>query len=200
MKEIKIAQADLKQGRPKGRLDQKPRRLKSQTMSPEQRSAAAKKAAETKRRQFEESRQGGVNPEFEKRLDQLSPPAPGPAAYGPEPELVLQVKDVAESVGWPFVLWAEANKLPDLKLTQSEAISVAEPLTRILNRHHIAQVVNPDWLDGLLAAQRLSPVMVSRFNLIKAERAKRKAGQGGPVNQAGDAGQGRTAPATDKKE
>ena len=187
-----IAKKDKKKGRPKGRKDSKPRKTKKQMA--EIRSKASKKAAETRRRQKAEQQppevtpypQAKENPEFEGLLDGLDRKAdqPVPAGQpGPGPgDQLLDPGDIAEWVAWPFMTWAQYNKLPYLKLTDQEARSVAQPLTNILNRHGVGDVIPPDLLDGLKLAGRITPIMQHRFNLIKAERAKR-AGQDGQAKQ-----------------
>jgi len=101
------------------------------------------------------------------------------AANPIEPAEPLSVKDVAEWVAWPFLVWSQSQKMQSLMLSDAEAASLAEPLTSILNRHGAGDLIPPDYLDGLKLAARATPVMTQRFSLIKAERQKR-GGQGGP--------------------
>lgn len=180
-------------GRPKGKKDSKPRKDKR---TPAQRSQASKKAAETKRLNAEkkQSRQAGDNPEFEAKLEQLAPEKQDQPAEVPI-DLLLSIDDVKEWVHWPFTSWAQFNHLADLKLNDDEAKSLAGPLTNILNRHGIGEVIPPDMLDGLKIAGRLSPIMIERFKIIRAERKKRQAEQGSPDNKAGNVDQGRSTPA-----
>ena len=100
------------------------------------------------------------------------PAKPARPATGDE---ILIVGDVAEWVGWPFALWAQSNELPSLALSSKEALSVAEPLTSILNRHGASKVLPPDVVDGMKAGARLTPIMGDRFERIKRERARRAA-------------------------
>lgn len=127
----------------------------------------------------------GNNKGFEAVLDEVgvergpspeSKPAtaPGPAT-GDE---ILSVADVAEWVAWPFMLWAQSNDLPGLAISSEDAISVAGPLTSILNRHGASRVLPPDVIDGLKAGARLTPIMGDRVAAIKTERARRAAGGG----------------------
>jgi len=88
---------------------------------------------------------------------------------------VLKVSDIAEWVAWPFTFWAQVNALPGLALSQKEARSVAEPLTRILNRHEASRLLPPDYVDGLIASARLSPIMGDRLAAVKKERDRRAA-------------------------
>ncbi|KPK75266.1 MAG: hypothetical protein AMJ79_11810 [Phycisphaerae bacterium SM23_30] len=189
-------------GRPKGKKDSKPRKPR---ITFEQRSAAAKKAAETKRRMAEQQQapkvtaypRAGDNPDFEGLLDRMDLDEKKSATIsrtqaGPGDNL-LDEKDVAEWIAWPFLTWAQYNKLADLKLTNEEALSVAQPLTNILNRHGVGELIPPDLLDGLKIVGRVTPIMQQRFDLIKAERAKR-AGQEVQAKSTGQTGQGRSGP------
>ena len=160
-------------GRPKGRRDRKPRKRKT----------PAKKIVEspvvTTPKPIE-------NSEFVTKLDQLDPTKLDQAAAGGIPaEILIDPKDVSEWVAWSFLTWAQFNKLSDLKLTEAEALSVAKPLTKILNRHGVGEVIPPDWLDGLTAAGRLSSIMIKRFEIIKIEREKRKSEQGSSEDHSG---------------
>lgn len=185
---------ESKKGRPKGKKDSKPRK-KKRTFA--ERSAAAKKAVETKRQKQAEAEaipqvmpypRAGDNKEFERLLGEAMPPKPESAQEKAEPSVEgeLQVADVAEWVSYPFFVWAESQKLPQLKINDKEACSVAEPLTRILNRHNVGKVIPPDVLDGLQVVGRVTPLMKQRFDKIKAERIRRRseAGQGGPAPKA----------------
>ena len=119
------------------------------------------------------------NQDFEGLLDQVA------ATYEPKAEpsaeresAGLQSSDVAEWVKWPFDVWASSQKLPALKISTQEAESVAEPLTRLLNRHGVAEAISPDVLDSMQVIGRLTPIMSVRIGEIKAERARRaQAGQ-----------------------
>jgi len=177
-----IAKSDKKTGRPRGKKDSKPRKPKSkpQTVTQPQPQPAKTQAD---------------NPQFEAKLEGLAPQVPDRTAQEVTPETIIGAEDVTEFVKWPFGAWSELNKMPDLKISDNEAKSVAEPLTRILNRHNIGGVIHPDWLDGLTAAARLSPIMIKRFELVKAEREKRKTEQGGSDQPAGNADQGGSRPA-----
>jgi len=88
---------------------------------------------------------------------------------------ILKIGDVAEWVAWPFTIWAQLNQLPSLAVSPKEARSVAEPLTRILNRHGASRLLPPDYVDGLIASARLSPIMGDRFAAVKNERDRRAA-------------------------
>jgi len=192
-------------GRPRGSKDSKPRKKKR---SKAQLRAAAKKAAETRRQkqagaevipQVTPYPRAGENKEFEQVLQEAIPKQPGQAKTAEKPEGPgngqLQVDDVAEWVSYPFLVWAETQKISQLKITEKEAQSVAEPLTRILNRHNVGDLIPPDVLDGMQALGRVTPLMKNRFDMIKAERIRRRSGsgQGGPAPTAKSA-QG--APAT----
>jgi len=124
--------------------------------------------------------------EAAERAEQIKTPQPIP------PGELLQVKDVAEWVAWPFLLWSQTTNMKSLLLTDAEAIDLAEPLTSIMNRHGIGDLVPPDVLDGLKFGARATPVMTERFCQVKRERQKR-AGHGGPVDQGGG-GQGGPSP------
>lgn len=127
------------------------------------------------------------NKEFENILDadlgEEKKPAPPPASAKPaEPEKPAEVipeklviTDVVEWVGWPFMLWAQVNSLPPLALTPKEAMSLAVPLTSILNRHGASRLLPPDYIEGLTIAARLEPIVAQRFTRIKTERARRAA-------------------------
>ena len=126
----------------------------------------------------------GDNPEFRAFLEELKDQdvkkdTPQPAAAAPGE--LLQVKDVAEWVAWPFMAWATKNNLNSLMLTDAEATELAEPLTNILNRHGVAELVPPDVMDGLKLAARATPVMLQCFDRVKRERQRRAAaGDGAP--------------------
>jgi len=182
---MKIAKSDKKGGRPKGRKDSKPRKPK-RTPPPKKQTIPA---------QLPQPKPQSDNPQFEAKLEGLAPQVPDRTAQEVTPETIIGAEDVTEFVKWPFGAWSELNKMPDLKISDNEAKSVAEPLTRILNRHNIGGVIHPDWLDGLTAAARLSPIMIKRFELVKAEREKRKTEQGGSDQPAGNADQGGSRPA-----
>ena len=131
----------------------------------------------------------GDNKEFEEILG-AKPPAIKPQAGEPkEPEKPgLKIEDVAEWVSWPFQLWSTSQHLPAI-IKPGEAIEIAEPLTRILNRHGVQEKIPPDVLDGFQVAGRTLPVIQRGNELVKLERQRRaKAGQGK------DAGPGRQAP------
>lgn len=110
----------------------------------------------------------------------------------------LTTDDVAEWVTWPFTVWAETQKLPKLNISKDESQSIAEPLTRILNRHGVADMIPPDGLDAAMLLGRLTPLMVERFSVIKSARSTRRdtAGQkqGSQKAQGGAVPQG--APVT----
>lgn len=169
--------ATSKLGRPKGKKDSKPRKKK-----PEAKVTRPEKETVPKVTPYPRASE---NKEFEKVLQEVVPEQPAEKAEGPG-DGQLQVDDVAEWVSYPFFLWAETQKMSQLKITEKEAHSVAEPLTRILNRHNVGQVIPPDVLDGLQTVGRVTPLMKRRFDLIKAERSRRRseAGQGGPALSA----------------
>jgi len=130
----------------------------------------------------------GDNKEFEAILDKVGldpksspeskpatpakPAKPAGPATGDE---ILTVADVAEWVDAPFVFWAEINKLPGLALKPKEANSVAEPLTKILNRHGAGGLLHPDVFDTMKIAARLKPILSDRLAALKTERARRAA-------------------------
>ncbi len=124
----------------------------------------------------------GENPDFEGVLDRVGLEAQNAGQKEPATEQapaqgteILTVADVAEWVAWPFILWAQQNELPALALTTKEAVSIAEPVTAILNRHGTAKVIPPDYLDALRAGGRLTPVVQDRLHKIKMERQRRAA-------------------------
>ena len=200
---------DVKVGRPLGRLDSKPRK---KILTKAQRSAAAKKANETRRLMKEQKESqlqglqtgtqpatGAANREFEELLDEGAGQPGKQTAYSPlegqaGPQL-LSPCDISEWIGWPFMLWADQNNLADLCLSDAEKKSLAEPLCRIANRHNLSQYVNPDILDGITAAGRLTPIMIKRFSAIAAERKKRAA-HGGAADPQAKAGEGSPADVT----
>ena len=211
-----------KTGRPKGKKDSKPRKSRSDTKAAaKRRSEAAKKAAATRRQQRAEKEQK-LKPDVERPNVEVTPyPRTGDslefkafleetrleaeqekaqreseraqAAKPVEPGELLKAQDVAEWVAWPFLAWAQSQNMKSLLLTDAEALSLAEPLTSILNRHGVGDLIPPDMLDGLQFAARATPVMTSRFGQIKAERQKR-GGQGGPQTPGWTAGQGGPPP------
>jgi len=151
-------------GRPKGKKDSIPRKKKK--------SIKKKPAA---RPEVTPYPQAGDNPEFEGLLDigGVKTDSKPSESSGEPGDPLLQGNDVAEWIAWPFLFLAQRKKIPELKLNNDESRSVAEPLTRILNRHGVAEVVPPDYLDGLTVLARLTPILASRHEIIKqAERAK----------------------------
>ena len=127
----------------------------------------------------------GDNADFEGVLDRVGLEAQKPKQKEPGKEPapaegteILTVADVAEWVGWPFLLWSQANELPGLALTPKEAQSLAEPVTAILNRHGTGRVIPPDYVDALRAGARLTPIMGDRLHRIKKERQRRAAAGG----------------------
>ena len=188
--------------RPAGSKDKKKRQVPKGKVAAQKRSEAAKKAAETRRQRRAEQTakrpdveyntvettpypRAGDNPEFRAFLEEARSAAQEKGDQGQKPKPsdvpLLVIDDVVEWVAWPFMLWAQTNNLKSLMLTGAEARSLAEPLTTILNRHGVGDIVPPDVLDGLRLAARLTPVMSERFCQVKAERQKR-AGQGGSRN------------------
>jgi len=132
----------------------------------------------------------GDNPEFEGVLDRVGLEAQKPEQKGPAKEPapakgteILSVADVAEWVGWPFLLWAQANELDSLTLSTKEALSVAEPVTAILNRHGTGRIIPPDYVDALRAGARLTPILGDRLRWIKKERERRAAAGGGDSHE-----------------
>jgi len=107
----------------------------------------------------------GDNPEFEGVLDRVG----------------LEAQN--EWVGWPFLLWAQANELDSLTLSTKEALSVAEPVTAILNRHGTGRIIPPDYVDALRAGARLTPILGDRLRWIKKERERRAAAGGGDSHE-----------------
>ena len=205
----RVAKTDQKKpGRKKGQKDQKPRKRKRTAF---ERSDASRRAAVTKKLNIERERgkqpaptvspypKAGDNPEFVGLLDRMDLEDNQQSVSTQPGDSILSEKDIAEWIAWPFMTWAKYNDLPGLKLSDPEALSVAQPLSNILNRHGIGEVIPPDMLDGLKIAGRLTPIMMERFEKIKIERARR-AGQGGPAEQTPAAGQGGPVTATDIKQ
>lgn len=193
-------------GRPTGSKDKRPRKIRDTKAAAKKRSDAAKKAAVTRAKKRAEKAaslradrpdveraeveptpypRAGDNPEFREFLEELKAQddkKDTPRTAAAAPGELLQVKDVAEWVAWPFMVWATKNNLKDLMLTDAESMELAEPLTSILNRHGVAELVPPDVMDGLKLAARTTPVMVERFDRVKRERQRRAAaGEGAPV-------------------
>lgn len=128
----------------------------------------------------------GDNKEFEDLLGQAQPVQPqASAAESKEPEIaVLKTSDVAEWVKWPFQLWSTSQNLPEI-IKPAEATEIAEPLTRVLNRHGISQRIPPDVIDGMQIFGRTVPVVKRGNDMVRAERQRRsKAGPGKTVSQA----------------
>ena len=94
------------------------------------------------------------------------------AAETEEPEIALKTSDVAEWVTWPFQLWSTSQNLPPI-IKPNEAIEIAEPLTRILNRHNVSEKIPPDVIDGLQFAGRTIPVIKRGSVMVKLERERR---------------------------
>lgn len=123
--------------------------------------------------------QAGTNPEFEDIIGKATPaeqPADEPKEPTEEPA-VLKIKDVAEWVKWPFQFWATSQGLPPI-IKPEEAIEIAEPVTRILNRHGVCEYIPPDVIDGMQVVGRTAPVVKRGSNMVKVARKRRAAGQG----------------------
>lgn len=133
----------------------------------------------------------GDNKEFQAILDEAAPPVEPKKQTDEQKdqeERRLEIEDVAEWVTWPFTLWSQSQKLQPI-VTPEEAIEIAKPLTRILNRHGVSDKIPPDLLDGMQVMGRTIPVIKRGSTMVKQERQKRVvAGQGK------DAGPGRQAP------
>jgi hypothetical protein len=122
----------------------------------------------------------GDNKEFEEILaaeqPEIKPQAQAAEPGAPE-ETILNVKDVAEWVKWPFALWSTTQGLPAI-IRENEALEIADPLTRIMNRHGVGGVIPPDVVDGLQIAGRTLPVIKRGHDMVQLERQRRtKAGQ-----------------------
>lgn len=131
----------------------------------------------------------GDNKEFEEILGKEPDPTE-PRTDEPKglEDVGLKTKDVAEWVKWPFQVWSTSQDLPPI-IKPNEAIEIAEPLTRILNRHGLGEKIPPDVIDGMQVAARTIPVIKHGNDIVKLERKRRaKAGQGT------EAGPGRQAP------
>lgn len=171
--------------RPKGARDKKKRKLKKTAKKKSIKSAKKPKPKLTKEvkpagpPEVTPYPRAGENPEFRRLLDELGsievesrPADPGDAEAAGAPEITT--KDLAAIIKWPFDLWGESQQLPALRLSDKEAISVAEPLSRIMNRHQIAGVLPPDAIDAILFAARVTPVVTTRFTAVKVERQRRR--------------------------
>jgi hypothetical protein len=199
-------------GRPKGRKDSKKRKVQQTMSAAKARSESAKRAAETRRKRRDEKAaslrsdvetsdvkvtpypRAGDSPEFVKfvaeqrqlkeRAEQAEIAEEIKAERPPVSVELLQVKDVAEWVAWPFMLWAQINDMPSLMLSSTEALELSEPVTAICNRHGVGDLIPPDVLDGLKFAARATPIVLNRFDAIKNERRRRAAakGDGAPYN------------------
>lgn len=153
---------------------------------------AAKRAAiETPAVETQPYPRAGDNEEF---LNIIDPKREGPletpakSAIEEPGKPVLKVEDVAEWVKWPFDLWSTSQKLPTI-IRPDESLEIAEPLTRILNRHGVAESVPPDVLDGMQVIARTLPVIKRGNDCVKTERGRRA-----KVGQSTEAGKGRPAP------
>lgn len=143
----------------------------------------------------------GDNKEFESILQkgELDQPEKPQAEEPKEPgEVGLKTSDVAEWVKWPFQLWASTQDLPPI-IKDDEAIEIAVPLARIMNRHGVSDAIPPDLIDGLQVVGRTIPVIKRGSSFVTLERQRRaKAGQGKAAGQGGPAPQG--APVSKPKE
>ncbi len=175
----------------KRRLDAAAKKKADSLNSPTSSSDSSKPAVEKSKVKVTPYPRTGENAAFEGVLDRVGLEAQKPGQKEPATEQnpaqgteILTVGDVAEWIAWPFMLWAQQNELPALALTTKEAVSIAEPVTAILNRHAVGKVIPPDYLDALRAGGRLTPVVQDRFHKIKMERQRRAASGGdshGPV-------------------
>jgi len=183
----------------------KPGRKKGTTKQKIKERAAAKQAAEkqaAERPAIEKSDvtttpwpRAGENKEFEEILSESVPvQTPAQAAKiikdRADEQAGLKVEDVAEWVKWPFQLWSTSQSLPPI-IQPNEAREIAEPLTRIVNRHGVGEKIPPDVIDGMQVVARTLPVVKRGNDLVKSERTKRaKAGQGTEARHGGQAPQG----------
>lgn len=144
----------------------------------------------------------GDNKEFEEILTDFngdhSHPPKAETAETEEPEIALKTSDVAEWVKWPFQLWSTSQHMPPI-IQPNEAIEIAEPLTRILNRHGVSEKIPPDVIDGMQVVGRTIPVFNRGSAMVKLERERRAhAEPGGQPAPTSSTPQG--APATQPKE
>lgn len=157
--------------------------------------AAEKPAIETPAVDTTPHPRAGDNKEFRDILDperrgplESEPGKPG-AGESQEPEKpTLRIEDVAEWVKWPFELWSTSQSLPPI-IEPAEALEIAEPLTRILNRHGVGEQIPPDVLDVMQIIGRTLPIVKRGNDMVKAERMRRA-----KVGQSTEAGKGRPAP------
>lgn len=134
----------------------------------------------------------GDNKEFEEILGKIEPiEHKAQAGESKEPEeAALKVSDVAEWVKWPFSLWSTSQDLPPI-IKPDEALEIAEPLTRIMNRHGVSNYIPPDVIDGMQVVGRTIPVVKHGNDLVKLARERRaKAGQGTSVAPSPSSPQG----------
>lgn len=126
--------------------------------------------------------QAGKNEEFEDILNQVEPvqPKAGSAESKEPDEAVLKASDVAEWVKWPFQLWSTSQDLPPI-IKPAEALEIAEPLTRILNRHGVSKYIPPDVIDGMQVVGRTVPVVKHGNDFVKLARKRREAQSKSPV-------------------
>lgn len=180
-------------GRPKGKKDSRPRKKKT---PPKQNPAIHVPMLE-----ITTYPRAGENKEFEGLLDETQAKikqAEQKAAadkiveskLAVDAQKILQPNDIAEFVSWPFLFWATSQDLPQLKITNKEAQSVAEPLANILNRHGVGDIIPPDALDGLTILARVAPLLSERFSIVSQERKKRAAN--GQAAKPAAQGQGRS--------
>lgn len=141
----------------------------------------------------------GDNKEFQAILDEAVPPIEPKLDESKEPdERRLEIEDVAEWVTWPFSLWSQSQKLQPI-IQSDEALEIAKPLTRILNRHGVSDRIPPDLLDGMQVIGRTIPVVKRGNVMIELERQRRaKAGPGTEAVKGNRSPQG--APPTEPKE
>lgn len=181
-------------GRPIGKKDSQKRKTKKTASKPSQKiSPEQKPSFEPAKIEVTPYPRSGDNPEFVKMLDDLTnnQKPESPHSFSTQPGKVtnqsasapLKEFDVAEIVGLPFLLWSNVNKLDSLRLSKDEKLSLSEPLCNILNRRDVGKYLNPDILDGIVLAGRLSPIMLYRFNLIQHAKEIREKSTGSPVKQ-----------------
>jgi len=116
----------------------------------------------------------GDNKEFEEILGKDEPAKPkARTADSKEPESALiTTKDVAEWIKWPFQVWSTSQGLPVI-IKPEEALEIAEPLTRILNRYGLAEIIPPDVFDGMQVVGRTVPVIKRGNDFVRTERTRR---------------------------
>ncbi len=143
--------------------------------------------------------------EFEDQLDQQldekpqakrGPGRPRKGPLEPAPSFEMDSDLIAQGFKLPFELWAQTQKVPDLKLTDPEAIAFAKPVKQLLD-HYLPNFpeIGIAWASLMITGYT---IMGTRFALV-AEIKRNKKSSSSNSTGGKDTSQGRPRPSNDLK-